>query len=216
MKEATHALRVLRLNEGDEVVVTTGRGHWIGAEIVATTKRDCMVKFLEINHNHGQRDFYLHLAVGPTKNIKRFDWFLEKATEMGIDEITPIISFHSERREVKTERSEKVITAAMKQSLKAYHPKLNPATTFKEFLKKNKAQQKYIAHYTGPEQLLLKNMESSAKNVVVLIGPEGDFSTQEVEEAVSVGFIPVSLGNTRLRTETAAIAAVFTINLLNQ
>jgi len=135
---------------------------------------------------------------------------------MGIDEITPIISFHSERRDVNILRSNKVITAAMKQSLKAYHPLLNPAVSFKGFLNEINASQKYIAHYTGPGQLLLKNIELPVKDAVVLIGPEGDFSKQEVEEAVSAGFIPVSLGNTRLRTETAAIAAVFTINLLNQ
>jgi len=215
-EEASHAIRVLRLKSGDRIDITTGRGHWINAEIIATSKRECVVEFKKIAHKYGQRDFHLHLAVGPTKNIKRFDWFLEKATEMGIDEITPIISYHSERREVKIERSNKVLTSAMKQSLKAYHPKLNPVISFTDFIKESKESQKYIAHYTGPEQLLLKNMDLPAKDVLILIGPEGDFSKQEVDEAIATGFIPVSLGNNRLRTETAALTAVFTINILNQ
>lgn len=215
-EEASHAIRVLRLKEGDEVVITDGNGNLIHAEIVETTKRDCLVEFKKVESDYGKRDFYLHLAVGPTKNIKRFDWFLEKATEMGIDEITPIISFHSERRNVNILRSNKVITAAVKQSLKAYHPILNETVSFEEFLKKEEESQKYIAHYTGPEQLLLKDIDMPSKKVTILIGPEGDFSKREVEVAMAKGFIPVSLGNTRLRTETAALAATFTINLLNQ
>lgn len=215
-EEASHAIRVLRLKNDDEVVITDGKGHWIQSRILSTTKRDCTIEFSKIEANYGKRDFHLHLAVGPTKNIKRFDWFLEKATEMGIDEITPLISFHSERRDVNIQRSNKVITAAMKQSLKAYHPKLNEALALNEFFQNNQESQKYIAHYTGPEQLLLKDIDSPANDIVILIGPEGDFSNQEVNDAVSLGFIPVSLGNTRLRTETAALAATFTINLLNQ
>jgi len=135
---------------------------------------------------------------------------------MGIDEITPIITFHSERRDLNIERSNKVITAAMKQSLKAYHPMLNEPVTFEEFIKNNQQTHKFIAHYISEEQLLLKNIGDLSNNVVVLIGPEGDFSAKEVEIAVNAKFIPVSLGNTRLRTETAALAACFTINLIKQ
>ncbi len=215
-EEALHAVRVLRLGRGDEVFLTDGRGNMIKAVVSQAGKRNCEVVITDVARHYGKRDNSLHLGVGPTKNIKRFDWFLEKATESGIDFITPVISFHSERREVKISRSEKVITAAVKQSLKAYHPVLNEAVAFNDFVANCRSELKFIAHYTGPDQLLLKDAAVPATDTTVLVGPEGDFSAQEVDFALKNGFVAVSLGDTRLRTETAALMAVFTINLINQ
>ncbi len=213
--ESIHAQRVLRLKTGDELVLTDGRGHWIDALITKSSKRECVVEFLKIVSGYGKRDFYLHMAVAPTKNIKRFDWFLEKATEMGVDEITPLITQHSERREIKTERSKKVITAAMKQSLKAYHPTLNEAVSFDDFISKCTGSRCFMAHYEGGEQLLLRDALDKGSDVVILVGPEGDFSKEEVQKAKQAGILTVSLGESRLRVETAALASVFTVNMIN-
>ena len=214
-EEARHAIKVLRLQKGAVMQLTNGAGLWAEAEIVAINKRQCVVRVLEYKTGYGQRPYRIHIAVAPTKNIKRFEWFLEKATEMGIDEITPIISFHSERRDIKTERENKVITAAMKQSLKAYHPLLNAPVSLRDFLKRETSEDLYIAHLISADQLLLKDAVKPNTSVCVLVGPEGDFSKEEVEAAIARGYKAVSLGNTRLRTETAALAACFTINLMN-
>lgn len=215
-EEALHAIRVLRLKIHDKVYVTDGLGSWISCHLVEIGKRNAVLEVDAVEHHYAKRNYQIHMAVAPTKNIKRFDWFLEKATEMGIDEVTPIISFHSERRDINIERSNKVITAAMKQSLKAYHPKLNEAVKLKDFIKRAEADQKFVAHYEGPQQEFLKNKIQVKKKILVLIGPEGDFSEDEMEEIKSHGFESVSLGNTRLRTETAALTACFSINLMNQ
>jgi 16S rRNA (uracil1498-N3)-methyltransferase len=135
-EEAKHAIKVLRLSLDDTVAITNGTGLLLDANIIAINKKQCIVKVNSINTDYGKRDYRIHIAVAPTKNIKRFEWFLEKATEMGVDEITPLISFHSERREIKHERENKVITAAIKQSLKAYHPVLNELTSFKDFMER--------------------------------------------------------------------------------
>lgn len=214
--EANHAIKVLRLSIGDSVNLTNGTGLMVNAEIIAMNKKQCVVKVNNYEEGYGRRSFKIHIAVAPTKNIKRFGWFLEKATEMGIDEITPLISSHSERKEIKVERERKVITAAVKQSLKAYHPKLNEPVTFKQFLQMDLGDELFIAHLLGPDQLLLKEAYNPNKSCCILIGPEGDFSATEIENAKNKGFLPVSLGNTRLRTETAALAACFTINMMNQ
>ena len=160
--------------------------------------------------------YKLHMAVAPTKSIDRFEWFLEKATEIGITEITPIICEQSERKRLKKERLERIILSAMKQSLKAHKPKLNDLVSFDDFLNANPSGRRYIAHCAdGPKHSLFKEAQPS-DTLLVLIGPEGDFSVKEIERALNAGFIPVTLGNTRLRTETAALAACHTIALINE
>lgn len=213
--EAKHAIKVLRLSLEDQVSVTNGFGLMVFAYIIAINKKQCIAKVYRFEKEYNKRNHYLHIAVSPTKNIKRFEWFLEKATEIGIDEITPIIGFHSERREIKYDRENKVITAAMKQSLKAYHPILNQAISLNEFLQNSKQEELFIAHLIDDKQLLLKNACQLEKSVCILIGPEGDFSQEEVSMALTAGYKAVSLGNTRLRTETAALASCFTINMIN-
>ena len=214
-EEAKHAIRVLRLSIDNQVSITNGKGLLLNAIIIAINKKQCIVKVEDFEINYGKRDFRIHIAVAPTKNIKRLEWFLEKATEMGIDEITPLISFHSERREIKHERENKVITAAIKQSLKAYHPILNEVSLFKDFMQRTTDEELFVAHLIDEKQTLLKNVCPIDKSVCILIGPEGDFATDEIELAIAKGYQAVSLGNTRLRTETAALAACFTVNMIN-
>ena len=156
------------------------------------------------------------MAVAPTKNIDRFEWFLEKSTEIGIDEITPLLTEHSERKIIKPERLEKVIIAAMKQSLKAYKPKLNELTPFRKIIAANSFEEKYIAHCYDGEKQGLKTIAGKGKNILILIGPEGDFSTDEIKVARETGFTEISLGNSRLRTETAGVVACHIINLVNE
>lgn len=212
--ESKHCVRVLRLVNGDIIYLTDGKGSLFKTELMDDHPKRCTVKILETQTEYGKRNFKLRMAVAPTKNISRYEWFLEKASELGIDEITPLICEHSERREVKNERLEKVIISAIKQSLKAYVPELNSAKKIKDFVKQDFEGQKFIAYCEGEPQLL-KNVYKPKGDALILIGPEGDFSPAEVEMTQAAGFIPVSLGNSRLRTETAAIAACHTINLIN-
>ncbi|MEN8116270.1 MAG: RsmE family RNA methyltransferase, partial [Bacteroidota bacterium] len=156
-----------------------------------------------------------HIVIAPTKNIDRFEWFLEKCTEIGIDEITPILSEHSERKVIKPGRLEKIVVSAMKQSVKAYLPKLNELTSFNDLVKTSDAPAKFIAHCNGGEKPHLKNNIEPGKNVLILIGPEGDFSPAEVELAKENGFKEISLGTSRLRTETAGVVACHIVNLIN-
>lgn len=214
-EEALHAIRVLRNKPGDIIWLTDGKGNMLRGKISEISKRDCSVEIEEINSNYGTRSVYIHAAVAPTKNISRFEWFLEKATEMGVDEITPLICAHSERRNVNIERLEKVITSAVKQSLKAWHPTLNPPEDFKKFVKTNRESELFMAHLTHEEQPLLKDTAKSKKHITVIIGPEGDFSPEEITLSQEEGYKLISLGPERLRTETAALASVFTINLIN-
>jgi len=214
-EEARHAIKVLRLKLSDEVFATDGKGNWFQCIIGDIGKKHCSLRIQNHEQERGKIDYKIHIAVAPTKNIKRFEWFLEKATEMGIDEITPIITEHSERRDMKVERSNRVITSAMKQSLKAYHPKLNEPTKFTDFLKKVKQEELYIAHLINDNQVDLKNEYKRNLDVCILIGPEGDFSNEEVEAAISRGFKAVRMGVERLRTETAALFAVANIHFVN-
>ncbi|MCF8336331.1 MAG: RNA methyltransferase, partial [Bacteroidales bacterium] len=164
----------------------------------------------------GKRPFYLHIAIAPPKNIKRFEWFLEKSTEIGIDEITPLICFHSERRQLKTERSNRIITSALKQSLKTYHPVLNEMVPFEEFFNNPFQGSRFIAYCGSGHPGHLKNLYSAGSDFTLIIGPEGDFNEKELTKAEAYGFNPVSLGSSRLRTETAGIVACHIINLLNE
>lgn len=215
-EESKHCVRVLRLAEGEAVSLVDGRGNWYNGVITLADAKGCRVECREKIENHGRRDFRLHLAVAPTKNIDRTEWMLEKCTEMGIDEITMLNTCHSERKVVKDERLEKVIVAAMKQSLKAHLPQLNPMTGFKSFVASCRETHKFIAHCNEGEKKRLDELYCIGNDVVILIGPEGDFSEEEVEIARQSGFIPVSLGESRLRTETAGIVACHSINFMNR
>lgn len=219
-EESKHAVRVLRLNVGDQVQLIDGVGGFYEAEIADAHPKRTQLRILNYTAEFQKPNYHLHIAVAPTKNIDRIEWFLEKATEIGIQEITPIISEHSERKEVKTERLNKVIVSAMKQSLKAYMPLLNEAISLDAFLNKagaDKDLKKAIAHCEEDAEKKYLNQEfERGQRYLILIGPEGDFSPSEIEKAISAGFIPVSLGEARLRTETAALYACTEIALLNR
>lgn len=216
-EESAHCSRVLRLKEQDVIYLVDGKGGFYKAEIYQVTKKAVQLNILETQKDYGKRNHYLHIAIAPTKNIDRIEWFLEKATEIGIDEITPIICEHSERKVIKEERLNKVITSAMKQSLKAYHPKLNPAISFSQFIKSNSIDNKFIAHcITDEERRTITDLSSKYADSLILIGPEGDFSVQEIQLALQNDFKAITLGNSRLRTETAALAACFEVNYIHR
>jgi len=215
-EESQHAVKVLRLQAGDGITVVDGVGGFYNASIINPHPKHCTFEITETVLEFGKRDYKLHIAIAPTKNIERLEWFIEKATEIGIDEITPVICRFSERKIVKEERLEKIIVSAAKQSLKAYFPKLNPLCTFDELLKNHQTSQKFIAHCYEEDKKLLQTEIQKSSDVLILIGPEGDFSKEEVQKAISLGFVPVSLGNSRLRTETAGVVACHTVAVLNQ
>ena len=216
-EESTHCIRVLRKKRGDTIQLTDGRGNLYTAELLDDSPKGCEVKVIHIEKEYGKRPYTLHLAVAPTKNIDRYEWLLEKATEIGVDIITPLECEHSERRTVKKERSEKVITSAVKQSLKAYHPICEELTPFHSFISREwKDAQLFIAHCEKEaDKILLSRAARPNGNYVVLIGPEGDFSLQEIEEAHRRGFKDISLGESRLRTETAGVMATAMLYILN-
>ena len=214
--ESKHAVKVLRLSVGDSVQLIDGKGGFYQAEISDANPKKCKLSIIGLNKEFGKKKFHLHIAIAPTKNIDRFEWFLEKATEIGIDEITPLLTSHSERKTVNSERLEKIIVSAMKQSLKAYLPKLNNLTTFKELVINNKIENKYIAYCDEIQKRHLKNFEIRGKDVLILIGPEGDFSPDEIQFSLENDFKIISLGKARLRTETAGIVACNIVNLANE
>lgn len=215
-EESKHCIKVLRLKINDEVNLVDGRGGLYLAKITDDHPKRTVLNITNNQQQYQKRNHYLHIAVAPTKNIERLEWFLEKATEIGIDEITPIICHHSERKEIKIERSVKIITSAVKQSLKAYHPKLNEAISFNNFLNTALADVKYIAHCQGFDKENITTGFIKHQKYLILIGPEGDFSPTEINTALQNGYKAITLGNNRLRTETAALAACFEINYLNQ
>ncbi|MCR4765045.1 MAG: 16S rRNA (uracil(1498)-N(3))-methyltransferase [Bacteroidaceae bacterium] len=214
-EEASHAVRVLRLQPGDEVMLTDGNGYFYRAEISVANKKQCLVNVLEKQYQEPLWKNHIHLAVAPTKNMDRMEWLAEKATEIGWDELTFLDCRYSERKVVKTERIEKILVSAIKQSLKARLPLLHGMTDFSEFVSRPFSGQKFIAHCYKNERQELKDVLRPGDDAVVLIGPEGDFSEEEVAIALSHGFVPISLGPSRLRTETAALVACHTINLFN-
>ena len=213
--ESKHCVRVLRLEKGDEITLIDGRGGLFTARIADANHKRCAVGVVKSELNFGLRNFQVHIAIAPTKNIERIEWFLEKATEIGINRVIPLLCRHSERKEIKHNRLEKVMVSAMKQSLKAYLPQLNEMTKFTELIRQPFEGQKFIAHCEDQHRDLLKNALIPGKNYLILIGPEGDFSPEEIEMALNAGFHPVSLGDSRLRTETAGVVACHTFNLLN-
>jgi len=213
--EARHAIRVLRLTEGDTIELTDGKGFFYKAVITHAHPKHCEIHIVEEWQPKPLGDFYLHIAVAPTKNMDRLEWFAEKATEIGINEITCLNCRYSERKEVKTSRLEKILVSAMKQSLKATLPHLNEMTKFKEFVKQPFDGRKFIAHCEEGAKSLLKKTYQPGENALILIGPEGDFSPEEISLALENGFEPISLGNSRLRTETAALVACHTVHVCN-
>ena len=190
-------------------------GYLFETEITLASDSKCTVKVLSFEKKPAPK-FHLHLAVAPTKMNDRYEWFLEKATEIGISEITPIICDRSERKVIKNDRFDKIILTAMKQANELYLPKLNEAITFKEFLKRENEGLQLIAHCEETDKKTLKSVLKPNESVTLLIGPEGDFSEKEIDLAIEKQFIPVSLGNTRLRTETAAIVACHSIVFFNE
>lgn len=215
-EEAAHCLRVLRLSQGDKITLTDGKGYFYEAQISVASAKRCSVSI----QNKTFQPFYwrghLHLAMAPTKNMDRTEWFAEKATEIGIDEISFLNCRFSERKVLKVERIEKIVVSAVKQSLKARKPQINEMISFDKFVRQDFPGDKFIAHCYAGEKPLLKDVLSNEKDTLVLVGPEGDFSPEEVELALSCGFRPVSLGMSRLRTETAALVAAHLMNLYHQ
>lgn len=217
-EESKHAVRVLRLGTNDPVYLVDGVGGWYTATIIDPHPKRTTLQILSVIEAYQKPAYHLHIAVAPTKNMDRLEWFVEKATEIGIQEVTPIISERSERKEVKTERLEKVAIAAMKQSLKAYLPKMHPAISLPQFFKQQEARKaiKAMAHCADGSKHYLAQVFNPGEDYVVLIGPEGDFSDKEIEQALALGYKPISLGESRLRTETAALMSCMEVSLLNR
>ncbi|MDD6473584.1 MAG: 16S rRNA (uracil(1498)-N(3))-methyltransferase [Bacteroidales bacterium] len=217
LEEAAHAIRVLRLQIGDEIMLINGKGSFFKAKISDIGNKRCFFSIMQELPQAPIWNGHLHIAIAPTKNMDRIEWFTEKATEIGIDEITFLLCRYSERKVVKNERIEKILISGIKQSLKSRLPRLNDMTDFKKFVAQDIPGGKYIAHcYKDTERVLLKDVLTQGLDATILIGPEGDFSEEEVDLAIRHGFTPVSLGTSRLRTETAALAACHTFVLKNE
>ncbi len=214
--ESRHIVRVLRKKEGSILHITNGKGFLFDAKINFAGDKKCIADIINVQEKPKPWQYYLHIAIAPTKNNDRIEWFLEKATEIGIDEITPIICSNSERRFVKLERFEKIILSAMKQSLKFTLPKINEPVKFTDFINKNIDGTFCIAHCEKQEKNLLKDVINPSEKTTILIGPEGDFSSQEIIRALEKKITPISLGESRLRTETAALVAVQNVSFINQ
>ena len=218
-EESKHCVRVLRLGVGDRLSLTDGVGTLYHCRITDDHPKRCTVEVVEQISDFEPLPYHLTMAVAPTKNNDRYEWFLEKATEVGVSRIIPLESAHSERRVFKGERSEKVITAAMKQSLKAYRPQLESLTSFSEVIRMPFEGRKLIAHCdkavtTNGKRYLASTLQRG-ESALILIGPEGDFSPEEVAEAAAAGFEEITLGTQRLRTETAAVVAVTMVSVVN-
>lgn len=215
-EESKHIVKVLRKKEGDLLHVTNGKGFLFISELTLITSQQCIAKVIEVKEE-AKPKYHLHMAVAPTKMNDRYEWFLEKATEIGVMEITPIICDHSERKVVKLERFERVLQSAMKQSLHFTLPKLNAPVRFSEFVSDTPEGTKFIAHCEEEqEKKSLQHSLELGDKCIILIGPEGDFSSEEITLAKQHNWNPISLGSTRLRTETAAIVACHTVALFNE
>ena len=215
-EESNHIIKVNRKEEGDLINVTNGNGYLFTTEISLASNSKCQLKIIKITKQE-PLNYKLHLAVAPTKMNERYEWFLEKVTEIGVHQITPIICNQSERRIIKTDRYQKIIESAMKQSLHYFMPIFNEPVPFSEFIKHNFTGQKFVAHCESePDKKSLKNLIIPNTDVTIMIGPEGDFSTNEIAEALHNNFKTVSLGQTRLRTETAAIVACHSVVFANE
>ncbi|HPV87777.1 MAG TPA: RsmE family RNA methyltransferase [Bacteroidales bacterium] len=213
LQESTHCIRVLRLQKSDTVFLADGKETLCTGEIIDPDPRGCRIRITDKQENYGSRPYHLHVAVAPPKNMERFEWFVEKATEVGVDMITPLICEHSERRHCNTERSERIAIAAMKQCKRAQMPVINQAVPFAGFLRSRVLQETSAAIacvWTDQRRIPVKEwIQKAGNNILFLIGPEGDFSPREIREAIDAGCAPIDLGESVLRTETAALSTVF-------
>jgi 16S rRNA (uracil1498-N3)-methyltransferase len=214
--ESRHIVKVLRKKEGDTVFITDGKGYLYTSKINIANDKKCLATIFSATEKEIGRDYRLHVAIAPTKNNERLEWFLEKATEIGIDQITPIITQNSERKVIKKDRLEKILQAAMKQSLKFHLPVLNDPMSFNDFLQQKFQKNIYIAHCQEGDKRGMKELIEPGETLTILIGPEGDFSPEEVSKSLNANCIPITLGDARLRTETAAIVAVQNVAFINQ
>jgi 16S rRNA (uracil1498-N3)-methyltransferase len=215
-EESKHCIRVLRMVQGDSLQVVDGMGNFIDCIVSDPRPKRCIVEIKKTIPEFGKRSFHLHLAIAPTKNMDRLEWFLEKATEIGVDEITPLLCEHSERKAINPERLQRVMVAAMKQSVKAYLPKLNSLTRIDQLIKSSEETTKLIAYCGDFDEPHAKAHIVKGNSILFLVGPEGDFSPNEVSHALANGFISVGLGPSRLRTETAGVVACTIANLCNE
>ena len=214
--EAAHSLRVLRLGVGSKIDITDGKGFFYKAVISSIAGKHCYVEAEEIIEQPKGWRGHLHIAIAPTKNMDRIEWMVEKAVEIGLDELTFLSCRFSERKVIKTDRIERIVVSAMKQSLKPHKTIVNEMVDFKKFISAPTAADKFIAHCHETERLSLKETLVDGRDAIILIGPEGDFSPEEVQMAISGGYRPVTLGNSRLRTETAGLVACHTFILKNE
>lgn len=214
--ESQHCARVLRMKEGDPLFITDGKGYFYRTMLLQANPKSCVVAIEEEMPQPKGWDYDLHIAFAPTKKLDRMEWFVEKATEVGIDGFSPLKCRYSERKNINATRLEKIMVSAMKQSQKSRLPQMDEMIDFEKFIKQPFAGQKFIAHcYDTPKTPLTQACKKNT-NTLVLIGPEGDFSEEEVTKAIEHGFVPISLGQSRLRTETAALVACHTVQLINQ
>lgn len=204
-EESWHCAKVLRRKAGDQIRLIDGKGNFYEGTLEIVSEKQCRVAITRGPEPQPKRNYYLHLAIAPTKQIDRIEWMIEKAVEIGVDEISFVSCKNSERTIVKTERINKVVESAVKQSLQAFIPKVNELVSFKDFLGRCTAEQKLIAHCIDSEKREIRQVDFKNRTTCVLVGPEGDFAAGEVELAAKSGFIPVSLGQTRLRSETAGL-----------
>ena len=214
--ESRHIIKVLRKKEDDLLHITNGKNELFTVKIILANDKRCLVEIINSETKTKPWNYNLHVAIAPTKNNDRLEWFLEKATEIGIDEITPIICANSERTVLKTERLEKIVQSAMKQSLKFVLPKLNEPIKFSDFIKQDFEGDLFIAHCEEQDKKSFAKEIKPTQNITILIGPEGDFNPNEIEKAIAQKFIPVTLGESRLRTETAGVVATQTVALINE
>jgi 16S rRNA (uracil1498-N3)-methyltransferase len=215
--ESRHIIRVLRMTRGSGVRLIDGKGNLYDGVIEEPDQKRCLIRITGVTGDFERRNYSLHIAISPLKNPERFEWFIEKSVEIGIDEITPLICRNTEKHGVKAGRINNIIVSAMKQSLKATQTILNQPVSFDDFINTDETCLKMIAHCNESfRRDKMSDLYSKGKNALILIGPEGDFSEVEIKEASDKGFKPVHLGMSRLRTETAGIAACHSIYLLNQ
>lgn len=219
-EESKHCIRVMRMRIGEEIYLVDGMGGFYTGKIANDSPKACEIEIVETKKSFEKRNYFLHLAVAPTKNTDRMEWLIEKAVEIGIDEFTPIICEHSERKHINIDRLERIAISAMKQSVKAYKPIINEAIALKKIVENSNTPYKLIAHCIDDENELMKkdivhDKYTAGQPVTILIGPEGDFSKVEVKLAIDKGFEGITLGNSRLRTETAGLVACHTIAFLN-
>jgi len=214
-EESRHLIKVLRKKQGDTVYITDGKGHFFTTSILIANEKKCSVSVESVVFKKKKRSFYLHIAIAPTKLNDRYEWFLEKAVEIGVDEITPIICKNSERKVIKTDRMKKIIQSAVKQSLQFHVPVFNNPISFQDFLNKKHIAQNFIAHCEDEDnKQYLQNIAKPNGDILVLVGPEGDFTSTEINKAINLKFTPVTLGNNRLRTETAGVYITSLMTLL--